>query len=267
LDRTIIPTIIKLGGSVITIKEKPHTPNLPVINRLVREINRVERKPMVIIHGGGSYGHPLAKKHKIMDGLKEKRQLIGFSKTRQAMMDLNKIIIDRFILQNIPIISVQPSAFILTNQGRISKVDISFIDQMLRINLIPLLFGDAVLDEKIGFSILSGDQLASNLAIKFKVKQIIIGVDVDGLFNDDPKKNPNAKLIKEIKLDTLKKAMNNISEARTPDVTKGMLGKIIELIPALESGITVKIINAKKGNRLYKTLMNEKVRGTEIKPW
>jgi isopentenyl phosphate kinase len=43
-----------------------------------------------------------------------------------------------------------------------------------------------------------------------------------------------------------------------------MLGKIIELIPVVKSGIKVKIINAKKVNRLYKALKNEQVIGTEI---
>jgi isopentenyl phosphate kinase len=267
MARTITPIIVKLGGSVITIKEKPFTPNLSVIKRLAREIKQADRRPLIIIHGGGSYGHPIAMKYNIMEGIKEPKQLIGFSKTRQAMMVLNKLIVDSLIQQNIPIISVQPSAIVLTNQGRISKINISVIERMLRINLIPLLYGDAVLDETIGFSILSGDQIASNLAIKFKVKQIIIGVDVDGLFNEDPKKNLNANLIEEIKLDALKNILNNISRARTNDVTGGMFGKIVELIPALESGIKVKIINAKKVNRLYKALKNEKVKGTEIKPW
>ncbi len=265
MDRIITPIIVKLGGSVITIKEKPFTPNLSVINRLAREIKRADRKSLIIIHGGGSYGHPLAREYNIIEGLKDQRQLIGFSKTRQAMMVLNKMIVDSLIQQNVPTISVQPSAFILTDQGRISEMNISFIERMLRINLIPLLYGDAVLDEKIGFSILSGDQIASNIAIKFKVNQIIICVDVDGLFNEDPKKNPKANIIEEIELDALKNSMNNLSRARTTDVTGGMFGKIVELIPAVESGIKVKIINAKKVNRLYKALKNEKVKGTEIK--
>ena len=265
MARTVIPTIVKLGGSVITLKKQPYTPNLSVIKRLSREIKQADRKSLIIIHGGGSYGHPLAREYNIMEGIKDQRQLIGFSKTRQAMMVLNKMIVDSLIQQNVPTVSVQPSAFILTNQGRISEINISIIERMLRINLIPLLYGDAVLDETLGFSILSGDQIVSNLAIKFKVNQIIFCVDVDGLFNEDPKKNPNANLIEEIKLDELKNSINSVGKARTTDVTGGMFGKIVELIPAVESGIKVKIINAKKVNRLYKALKNEKVKGTEIK--
>ena len=138
MARTITPTIVKLGGSVITIKEKPYTPNLSVIKRLAREIKQADRNPLIIIHGGGSYGHPLAREYGLIDGLKDQRQLIGFSKTRQAMMFLNKLIVDSLIHQNVPTISVQPSAFILTNQGRISEVNISFIERMLRLNFIPL---------------------------------------------------------------------------------------------------------------------------------
>ena len=135
---------------------------------------------------------------------------------------------------------------------------------MLKINLIPVLYGDAVLDETLGFSILSGDQLVSKLAISFKTNQIIIGVDVDGLYTEDPKKNPDATLIDKITLNELKHSISKISNSRTTDVTKGMLGKILELIPAVELGIKVKIINAMRLNRLYKALRNEKVKGTDI---
>lgn len=265
MARPIAPTVVKLGGSVITVKEKPQTPNLPVIERLAREIKQADIRSLIIIHGGGSYGHPAAKEYRIAEGYKGPEQLIGFSKTRQAMMALNKFIVDALVQNNIAAVSVQPSAFILTKKGRISEFNPSLIEGMLKINLVPLLYGDAVLDEALGFSILSGDQLAVNLAINLKAKQIIIGVDVDGLYTEDPKLNPDAILIEGIKLNELRHSMKKISRARTTDVTRGMLGKILELIPAVEAGIKVKIINAKRANRLYKALRNEKVKGTEIK--
>ncbi|UCH38405.1 MAG: hypothetical protein JSV76_06030, partial [Candidatus Bathyarchaeota archaeon] len=50
-------TLLKLGGSVITNKEKPCTPNHSVIMRLAHEIKRANITPLVIVHGGGSFGH------------------------------------------------------------------------------------------------------------------------------------------------------------------------------------------------------------------
>jgi len=265
MARSIDLTVVKLGGSVITIKQKPQNVNLPNVKRLAREIKQADIRSLILIHGGGSYGHPIAEEYGIIEGYRYPEQLIGFSKTRQAMMTLTKFIIDVLVQNNIAAVSMQPSAFILTKKGRISAVNSSLIERMLKINLVPLLYGDAVLDESQGFSILSGDQLAVNLAINLKASQIIMGIDVDGLYTEDPKVNPDAILIEKIRLNELKHSLNKISRALTTDVTKGMLGKILELIPAVEAGILVKIINAKSPNRLYKALRNEKVKGTEIK--
>jgi isopentenyl phosphate kinase len=43
-----------------------------------------------------------------------------------------------------------------------------------------------------------------------------------------------------------------------------MFGKIVELIPAVEKGIPITIVNAAKSNYLYKALKGEKVEGTSI---
>lgn len=264
MAETIAPKVVKFGGSVVTVKEKPRTPDLPVIGRLAGEIKKAEIDSLIIIHGGGSYGHPYAEEYGITEGYKSQGQLIGFSKTRQAMMALNKIVVDALVRSNIAAVSVQPSAFIHTKKGRISEFNPSLIKGMLELKLVPLLYGDAVLDEAIGFSILSGDQLTAKLAVELKAEQIIFGVDVDGLYTEDPKLNPDASLIEEIKLNELRQSIKRIGRAGTTDVTRGMFGKILEIIPAVEAGIRVKIINAKKANRLYKALRNEKVKGTEI---
>ena len=57
--------VLKLGGSVITEKERNLTPNLNSIDRLAREIAEANVKGLMIVHGGGSYGHPLAKQYNI----------------------------------------------------------------------------------------------------------------------------------------------------------------------------------------------------------
>ena len=120
---------------------------------------------------------------------------------------------------------------------------------MISMSLVPVLYGDSVLDEEQGFSILSGDQLMATLAIVFESKRIIIGVDVDGLYDDDPKVNPNAELFRRISLRELKAFLGKIGKSTTVDVTGGMFGKMFELIPALEEGVEVEIVNAKRVNR------------------
>jgi isopentenyl phosphate kinase len=126
------------------------------------------------------------------------------------------------------------------------------------------MYGDAVLDSEIGFTILSGDQLVSYIATKFNAKQIIMGVDVDGLYNSDPKVEKNAKPYGRLTLEELKNLQNKLDKPMAQDVTGGMFGKIAEIIPAIEKGIPVTIVNATKPNYVYRALKGEKVEGTLI---
>ena len=258
------PTVLKLGGSVVTRKEKPLTPNLRAMKRLANEISKANVSPLVLVHGGGSFGHPLAEQYRIKEGYKASSQIMGFSKTHQAMTKLNKLIVDSLINHNIPAVEVQPSSCIVTKAGRIQSMEERPLKKMLEMGFVPVLYGDAVLDSETGFAILSGDQLVSSLAIKLGADHIVIGVDVNGLYTADPKTNSSARLIRHITLKELKNLEHKIEESKVTDVTGGMFGKMFELTPAVEHGIRTIIVNATKPNRVYKALKGKKVVGTII---
>jgi isopentenyl phosphate kinase len=57
---------------------------------------------------------------------------------------------------------------------------------------------------------------------------------------------------------------HEIGGIRVPDVTGGMLGKVLELMLAIEKEIPVIIVNAVKPSNVYKALKGEKVVGTVI---
>ena len=258
------PTILKLGGSVITIKGKPLTPNTKAITRLAEEIARSKVSSLIIVHGGGSFGHPIAKQYEIDRGYKDPSQIIGFSKTHQAMTTLNSLVIKALVDQDIPAVEIQPSSCIITKSGRIQIMEQRPFTKLLRMGFVPVLYGDAVPDSETGFAVLSGDQLISTLAMRLNADRIIVGADVDGICTADPKTNSSAKLICHISLLELKKLLPEIEKAKAPDVTGGMVGKIVELIPAIERKIPTIIVNATKPNSVYKALENEKVVGTII---
>jgi len=258
------PTILKLGGSVITNKEKPLTPNMLAIERLAREISKANVSPLVLVHGGGSFGHPIAEQYGIREGYKDSSQIMGFSKTHQAMTKLNKLIVDSLINHNIPAVGVQPSSCVVTKAGRIQSMEEKPLRKMLEMGFVPILYGDAALDSETGFAILSGDQLVSSLAIRLAADYIVIGVDVDGLYTADPKTDSSACLIQQATLRELKNLEHKLEGSKVTDVTGGMLGKMFELTPAIEHGIRTIIVNATKPNRVYKALKGEKVIGTVI---
>jgi isopentenyl phosphate kinase len=256
--------VLKLGGSTITNKKIPKTPNLTIINRLATEIADANVAPLIIVHGGGSFGHPIAKEYKIKEGYREESQLVGFSKTHQAMLELNKLVLDALINCNIPAVPVTPSSCIVTKDGRIQILFSNAIEMMLQNGFVPLLFGDAILDNNSGFTIVSGDQLVAALATRFKANKVILGVDVDGLHTTDPKNNQLAKRFSRINMNKLKSFLHNIEKAEGSDVTGGMFGKISEMINVAKAGIRIIITNASKEKNILKALKGEEVEGTLI---
>jgi len=258
------PIILKIGGSVITDKSGELAARMQDISRLAEEIRAANVKNLVIVHGGGSFGHPIAQKYGITAGFKQENQKIGFAETHHIMTVLNGLFMDALIWREVPAVSITPSSCIITKQGRIQCFEEAPLRILLKMGFLPVTFGDAVLDIELGFTILSGDQLVSHIATRFNAKQIIIGVDVDGLYDADPKVKKTAKRFTHLTLEELKKLQGNLGKPAACDVTGGMFGKIAELIPAIEKGIPVKIVNAAKPNYIYKALTEEKVEGTII---
>jgi isopentenyl phosphate kinase len=156
---SVKPTLLKLGGSVITDKKKPLTPNLGSIDRLANEISRAEVSSLILVHGGGSFGHPVAERYRIAEGFSEPSQIMGFSETHRAMTKLNSLVMKALINHNIAAVAVQPSSCVVTKAGRILNMELRPLKKMLKMGFVPVLYGDAVFDSEKGFAILSGDQL------------------------------------------------------------------------------------------------------------
>ena len=259
------PVILKIGGSAITDKTGELAAKTEVINRLAEEIKRAGLDNLIIVHGGGSFGHPTAAKYGIKDGYKEDpTQKLGFAETHHVMTVLNGLIMDALIWHEIPAVSVAPSSCIITDNGKIKCFDEAVFKAMVQMAFTPVLYGDVVFDQKLGFTVLSGDQLVAYLAIKYGAEKIVLGVDTDGLFDCDPKTNPNAKPYKHLTLSELKQIQPKFGKAVGTDVTGGMAGKIAELIPAIEAGVRVTITGATKGLSIFRALTDQSVLGTEI---
>jgi isopentenyl phosphate kinase len=257
-------TVLKIGGSVITDKNGELAARTSEMSRLAEEMQKANVQNLILIHGGGSFGHPVAEKYGIKDGYKDEGQKNGFAETHHVMTVLNGLFMDSLIWRDIPAVSITPSSCIITKKGRIHSFEDNPLKTLLRMDFLPVMYGDAVFDTESGFTILSGDQLASYLAIKFNARQIIMGVDVDGLYDDDPKAKKTAKLFTHLTLRELKNLQNRLAKPSACDVTGGMFGKMTELMPVLEQGIPVSIVNAAKPNYVYKALKGEKVEGTHI---
>ena len=261
--------ILKLGGSVITRKDAS-TPTLDVSNlkRICKEISDSSYNKLIIVHGAGSYGHLYAKEYAIGSEINTKEELEkkkqGFSKTQNSVKNLNSLVCKYLQEQGIPTVSIQPSSFIKTENKRIISADMDLISKYLDLGFVPVIYGDVVLDmnTNIKMAVLSGDQIITYLAENLKPEKVVLGSDVDGIYDKDPKKHSDASLIKVV---TSKDDLISADTTQTVDVTGGMGGKLGELLEIAKIGIESEIINANQDNNIKRALNGEKGIGTLIR--
>lgn len=215
--------IIKIGGSVISDKNVDYSFREDTIRRLAREIKEIE-DDLILVHGGGSFGHPIARKFKI----REKFSREGFAKIHCGMRKLNFMISRCFIEEGVHVVGVSPSSLVILKKGKVHRISIETIRNMIELGIVPLLHGDVVLDSEKGADILSGDQIVSFLAKEFGMDVIFL-TDVDGIYTKDPKKYDDAKLIRELDGKFLDKIKLEESYLNSKDVTGGMKKKLEEI--------------------------------------
>jgi len=257
------PTIIKLGGSVITDKRREFFAKVDMIERISREIAKI-KSSIILIHGAGSFGHPIVKKYGLHLGYRNKRQLEALSETKSRLIDLDRILIGLLRKHGVPVVPFMASSFMLASRGRIIGADLQPLKTFLELGVVPLLCGDVVPDEETGFSVISGDQIAIYLAERMNARLVIFGCDVDGVYSTDPKKNPTATLMEVVTSSTFKKLLQTASEPASPDVTGGMLGKIRESLSLVEKGIDVVIMNLTRPQDLVNLMEGRKVSCTRL---
>jgi len=256
--------ILKLGGSLITEKGGRFSARRNVLGRLAGEIKESGIKDIVIVHGGGSFGHPIAAEYGLGEGLENKEQVKGVALTKIAMSTLDQMVLNTLTMAEVPAVAVPPSAFVLCKKGRISRLDPEVVKGFLEIGMVPVLFGDVVLDSARGVCILSGDQIVSHLAERLGAERVILCADVDGVFDRDPKKNEGATLIKEIGPSNYREVLSGL-EVVEGDVTGGVKGKVSELLELGKKGIASQVINGLTAGRLKSALSGREVTGTIIR--
>jgi len=253
--------VLKLGGSVITKKSEQGFFQMEIMDNLAREIDKANKK-LVLVHGAGSFGHVLAKKYDLNKGYKNEDQVHGFSLTHAMVQTLNSFVLKSLHNHNISAISLSPHSIVKLNDHRLARMDYKIFGEYLDKHFTPVTFGDVVLDEKLGFSICSGDLLVMVLAKYFKPEKVIYVMDEDGLYTSNPKINKDAEFIESATIKKLEKLTTSIDAHA--DVTGGMRGKIDTMKNISRLGIDTVLLNGNKQGILYNVLIGKNVKSTIV---
>ncbi|GKU99625.1 hypothetical protein SLEP1_g12441 [Rubroshorea leprosula] len=222
----------------------------------------VDFSEFIVVHGAGSFGHFQASKSGVhKGGLNQPLVKAGFVATRISVTNLNLEIVRALAREGIPSIGMSPfSSGWSTSNRNVASADLAGVAKALHSGFIPVLHGDAVLDNKLGCTILSGDVIIRHLAEHLKPEYVVFLTDVYGVY-DCPPTEPNAVLLREIAVDedgswsVVNPEVENRNKqveitVAAHDTTGGMETKITEAAMIAKLGIDVYIVKAATSHSL-----------------
>jgi isopentenyl phosphate kinase len=258
------PTLIllKLGGSLITDKTRPHTPRPEVLTRLAREIAAAQAEypeiQLIIGHGSGSFGHVPAKKYATRQGVNSPEGWRGFVEVWREANALNRLVMDALGEVGLPVMAFPPAAAVIAQGGQVNSWDFAPLRAALSHGIIPIIQGDTIFDSALGGTILSTEDLFDPLARALRPQRILLAGIEPGVWADFP---ACTRLIEVISPANLGQVA--LAGSAATDVTGGMASKVkqsLELaqaVPGLEvvifSGEQAGVLQAVLGGSSYGT--------------
>jgi isopentenyl phosphate kinase len=261
--------LLKLGGSLITEKARPETPRREVIARLAGEIARAAREThcrLIVGHGSGSFGHVAARESGIATGLRSADQLPGVSRTQERAAALHRILIEALVEAGALPYSIAPSSCLISDAGRPAELTAGPLLLALDRGLLPVLYGDVVMDRVWGVSICSTETLFEILARTLladgrMIRRALWLGETDGLYDSEGHTLPR---LSSTDLAVLENAAGAIGAPSGTDVTGGMRHRVETALALARLGIPSLLANGLTPGLLERAMRGESVPGTEV---
>ncbi|MBS1963990.1 MAG: glutamate 5-kinase [Bdellovibrionales bacterium] len=138
------------------------------------------------------------------------------------------------------------------------------IEQLLDWKITPVLNeNDAVATQEIRFG--DNDSLSARVARAVGADRLVILTDVEGLYDSDPRKNPTARLVPELRSVSAGQIRKLAKESKGGTVrgTGGMLSKLMAAKLASDSGVRTHLVKGDETNVLVELAAGVNV-GTTI---
>ncbi len=257
--------LLKLGGSVITHKhDSPPRLAINNVRRIAKELQGVS-SPMIVVLGGGAHGHQAAHSFGYGNPTTPSTKLIaGIPQIRRNMTELSSSIEHIFSQNGINSVVIPPFASTFLNDGEIISFSLSIMERTIESGINVITHGDVCYDLQRGAAILSGDTVITYLAHSMHPKRILIGTDVDGIFDGNPRNNPHAKVVPRIDSSNREQILSQVESSSAIDVTGGMLKKVQELLSIQGGNIESIIFNLTVPGRLERLINGKSVICTKV---
>ena len=194
--------LLKMGGSVITDKSRPLAASRDKIAAMAKAVARI-KEPVIIVHGGGSFGHYWSVKYDMHSAVGE-YDTEGVSEVKNSMVQLDMIILEELRKSKVKPYVIAPSGFMSDTTTSPVKSRIMSVKHIAETSdMTPVTYGDALHCKKRDGGtwtyILSGDRIMSHMARILSPRLCIFALGEDGLYENMETK----KIIKRIEPDML----------------------------------------------------------------
>lgn len=253
--------LAKWGGSLITNKASSSVPSFDAdqANRLAREWARgkANKHPGILVHGAGSFGHPLALLHRVgerkLAGAQLRNAVVAI---RHSVQRLQAHVVDTLVQAEVPALGVPLASFVKVTGERV-VLDAAALQAYTDQGFVPVTGGDVVLHPKRGAVIMGGDEVMHRLARAMRPKCAVWATDVDGVLVD-------GQLVADLSLEAARRTARRIQKG--DDATGGMRGKLEWAMRTQSLGIEVLIVNGTKQGRFRDAIAGKRTPGTRLSP-
>ena len=249
---------IKLGGSLITNKRAEASYRSETVLAIGETLRAViaERPELCLLlgHGSGSFGHVAAARHGTRAGVESEEQWRGFAEVANAAAELNRLVRDDLRACQLPVMSVQPSASAFCEDGDLVAFAWPTLRELLARRLIPLIYGDVVLDARRGGTIASTEEQFAYLAQPLVPSRMLLLGEVAGVYDGA------GQVIPRIAPADFAARVEQLSGSAGTDVTGGMLSKVRAMLALVtrQPALRVRIMSGEDQRALRAAILEER---------
>ena len=246
--------VIKVGSSTITHQETGAV-NLGKIERMVREISdlRGMGKEVVLVSSGAiAAGKQALAYGSMAKNLAQKQAFAAVGQAR-LMMVYQRL----FAEYNMTAAQILLTRYTMQDEEARTNAHHTF-DELLKLGTVPVVNeNDTVSTAEIKFG--DNDRLSALVSSLIGADLLILLSDIDGLYTDDPRVNPDAKFVEVV--EDLSQDYLNMGKSSTGSGvgTGGMNTKLVAAQIATKSGADMVICNSKDLGVLHEVAAGENV--------
>jgi glutamate 5-kinase len=253
-------TVIKVGTSTLTYENgKVNYRRVESLCKVLADLQNSGENIMLVSSGAIGVGMGKTGLTKRPSETKKKQALAAIGQC-ELMFMYDKI----FGEYNHSVAQILLTADAVETENKRRNIN-NTIDELLNMGIIPIINeNDTVsIDELEGNNFGDNDMLSAIVSRIVKADRLIILTDIDGLYEDNPRDNPNAKKIDVVEYID-KNIMDMAAGSGSNRGTGGMATKLQAAAYDTKRGIEVHVINGSKPEKLY-DIFEGKVPGTLFK--